>query len=143
MDSSELAKLVAHELRKVGLPFLDREPKRDEGGIALGAGFDDTPHVSVAWVVSGDLNDEAQQSMESLLSPSEYRRPVQERLDELFSSSSRYGYRDQVRRIMATAIHEILLSGGFDARVRMDDTHPGMTVDVFDPAEPSKTRGPR
>ncbi|WP_327118911.1 hypothetical protein OHB12_11820 [Nocardia sp. NBC_01730] len=141
MESSELAKLVAQELRKVGLPFLDREPECDAGGIVLGAEFDDTPHVSVAWVVSGDLQDEAKQSMESLLSPSEDHRPVQERLDELFSSSSRHGYRDQVRRIMATAIHEILLSGGFDARVRLDDTHPGTTVDVFDRAEPSKTCG--
>ncbi|MFQ6329848.1 hypothetical protein ACLMAL_27440 [Nocardia sp. CWNU-33] len=138
MDSSELAKLVADELRKVGLPFLDHESFhsafRGTGGIALGAGFDDTPHVTAAWVVSGDLSDEAEQVSASLFSPSEDHRPMDERLDELFSSSSRYGYRDQVRRIMAAAIHEILLLGGFDARVRMDDTHPGMIVDVFDNA---------
>lgn len=135
MDSFELATLVTDELRKVGLPFLDHESFdsafRGAGGIALSVVFEDAPHVSVAWVVSGDLSDEAEHSRASLFSPSEDHRPLEERLDELFSSSSRHGYRDQVRRIMATAIHEILLSGGFDARVRMDDTHPGMTVDVF------------
>lgn len=130
MDSSELAKLTTNELRKVGLPFLNHESFRGAGGISLGIRFGGTPHVSVAWVVSGDLFEEAERSMVSLLSPSEHHRPQEQRLDELFSPSSRYGYCDHVRRIVATAIHEILLSGGFNARVRMDDTHPGTIVDV-------------
>ncbi|NEW47892.1 hypothetical protein [Nocardia cyriacigeorgica] len=128
--------MVALELRKVGLPRVDYEAKRNVGGIAIGVEPDETPPVSVAWIVSEDLYDEGQQAMDRLLSPSEHHRPQQERLDELFFSS-RYGYGDQVRRIMATAIHGILVSAGFDAQVREDDTHPGTTVDVFDWAESS------
>ncbi len=52
-------------------------------------------------------------------------------LDELFSSSP-YAYRDRIRRIMATAIHEILLGAGFDARLIADDYVPNTNVEVFD-----------
>lgn len=86
--------------------------------------------MSVSWIASHTLNKEASRAQMRLM-PENDPRPLEQRLDELFSSSP-YAYRDQVRRIMATAIHEILLAAGFDARLIADDYVPNTNVEVFD-----------
>ena len=153
-ELSELSILIAHELRKAGVP--DSKPDHlgasDAGGFWLGAGgswlgqgFDAPPHVAVGWTTSRDLENEARGAQSRLLYSSEHRdRPVQERLDALSATASPFGYRGRICQIMASAILEILLLAGFDAQMSMDDfDDPAVwTVLVLGRIEPTEPRNP-
>ncbi|MEV4129549.1 hypothetical protein [Nocardia sp. NPDC049707] len=151
---SELSILIAHELRKAGVP--DSKPDHlgasEAGGFSLGAGgswlgqgFTTPPHVAVGWATSRDLEVEARRAQSRLLYSSEHRdRTVRERLDELAATASPFGYRGRICQIMASAILEILLLAGFDAQMSIDDfDDPAVwTVLVFGRTESTEPRNP-